>query len=180
MEKRFELCLEKIEKFLHRYPNSEEVWLIKGNLGNELFNNQMAKNSFSKALSIKSDYPKALAGMGVVMRRENNYHEAENYYYKALKLDSDLYLAKSSLVLLELYKGNYDVAISLGEDSVKNGLKNVQPRIIENLMIAYHYSGNMKKRDELFIYLKEIEYSRLFSLDLIFGNEISIKELMEQ
>ena len=68
MEKRFELCLEKIEKFLHRYPNSEEVWLIKGNIGNELFNNQMAKNSFSKALSIKSDYPKALAGMGVVMR----------------------------------------------------------------------------------------------------------------
>ncbi|WP_394748470.1 tetratricopeptide repeat protein [Spongiimicrobium salis] len=179
MESDFETCLSKINKFLKRYPKSEEVWLIKGNLGNEIFNTQMAKQSFMEALKINPDYPKALAGMGVVMRREKKYGEAEDYYYKALKLDSELYLAKSSLMLLELRKENYDVAIALGEDSIKKGIKNVQPRIIENLMIAYHYSEEFEKRNYLFSYLKEIEYSRLFALDLVMGNYVSIEELLD-
>ena len=91
---------------------------------------------------------------------KKKYDLAEDYYYQALKIDKNLYLAKSSLMLLELYKENHEMAIILGEQSVQDGIENVPPRIVENLMIAYHFSGSIEKRDQLFNYLKEIEYSR--------------------
>ena len=179
MANRFKESLKKIDKFLKFYPSCEEVWLIKGNIGNDINDTKMAKDSFIRALKLKPNYPKALAGMGRAMRKEKKYNDAEDYYYKALKLDPELYLAKSSLMLLELYKGNFDVAVSLGEDSVKNGIDQVQNRIIENLMIAYHYAGKTEERDKLFNYLKINEYSRLFALELIFSNQVTIEELME-
>lgn len=175
----YKLCHDKIEQFLRIHPSSWEIWLVRGNLGNEIRNHQMAKESFKKTLILKPNLPKALAGLGVVYPREKRYNLAEDYYYKALALDKDLYLAKSSLMLLELYKGNYEMAIILGEQSVQNGLKNVQLRIIENLMIAYHYAGNFDKRDQLFNYLQKREYSRLFALDVLFSEDISIEELMD-
>lgn len=180
MQQRHKECFSKIEKFLKKHPKSDEVWLIRGNLGNEMFDNAMAKESFNKALEINPNYAKALAGLGVTYRREKKFNEAEDYYYKALKIDPELYLAKSSLMLLELYKNNFDVAIALGEDSIKNGITKVQPRIIENLMLVYHFSNKHKKRNELFTHLKEIEYSRLYALEQLFANNVTIKELMEE
>ena len=175
----FKVCKKETANYLRLFPKSVDAWLILGNIGLVLNDIPLSEKSFKKTLELAPESDKALVGMGVVLRNQQNFENAEDYYYKALVSNPDSSEAKSSLMLLEIYKNNHAVAISLGEDSVKEGLDQVAPSIIGNLMIAYHFNGDRRKRDELYDYLKEKEYKDLEFLSLIIEDKVSFKQIME-
>ena len=49
----------------------------------------MAENQFSEALKLNPFYAKAYTNIGMIYRRRNNYEKAEEYYQRALMLNSD-------------------------------------------------------------------------------------------
>ena len=116
---RFREAKEWLDRYVVDFPNSKRAWVLMGGVELEFNNVAAAKEAYAKSLAVDPNYSNALAGMGVVYRREKEFDLAEDYYYKALKSNPKNYQVKTSLMLLELYKGNIEVAISLGEDSVK-------------------------------------------------------------
>ena len=176
---KFEDCKEKTLKYLKAFPDSKEAWRMLGSIGLELDEIKLAEEGYSKALKLDKTFDRALTGMGTVMMYMQKFNDAEDYFYKALKINPNTYQAKSSLMLLELYKGNHDVAIALGEDSIKEGLDKVEAGILGNLVVAYHLSNEVEKRNKLFDYLREIEYKDLFFTKMIIDGEIGFYEIME-
>lgn len=170
---------KQIKKFVKKYPYSTGGWIVMASITIELMELRLAKFATEKALKLSPNSDKALTSMGVIMRYRGDFNQAEDYYYKALRINSSNYQAKSSLMLLELYKENYETAIALGEDSIVNGLSTVDIAIVGNLLIAYHLSGDEKKRDVLFNYLRVNEYKDLAYLMLLIDGEINFGELFE-
>lgn len=171
-------CEQLATQLVLRNPYVIGAWLLKGYIAIEQEKSHLAERAFAKALSLKPTSSKALCGMGVTMRIQGKFDLAEDYYYKALRLDSDNNHAKSSLMILELAKGNYDVAVALGEDSMNTDLNSSENGLIANLMIAYHYAGFSQKRDELFQYLSSVDYAYLYYLSVIMDHDISANDLI--
>jgi tetratricopeptide (TPR) repeat protein len=177
---RYEECLTCADNFLKQFPYSLDGWIIKGNLGIELNDKRLARKAFFRALKIYPNSDKAYVGLGILRRLEHDFEGAEDYYYKALKVNPDSYAAKSSLMLLEIFNGNLDVAIALGEDSIKADVENVEPSIVSNLVLAYHMDGSFDKRDKLMDYLESIDYKYLYVLEGFISGEFDFYTIFEQ
>lgn len=150
---------------------------MKGTTCLELMEFESAQLAYEKTLEFEPKNVKAITGLGVIMRYKKKYQEAEDYYYKALKIDPEYYLAKSSLMMLETYKGNIDVAIALGEDSIKKGIDGIEPGVLGNLIIAYHLAGMNELRDKYFNILRGREYADLYYISLLINGTISIHDI---
>lgn len=176
---RYEECLTCADSYLKQFPYSLDGWIIKGNLGIELKDKRLARKAFYRALRIYPNSDKAYVGLGILKRLDQDFEGAEDYYYKALKANPDSYPAKSSLMLLEIFKSNLDVAIALGEDSVKPGIEKVEPSIVSNLVLAYHINGDFDKRDNLMDYLERIDYRNLYVLEGFISGEFDFYTIFE-
>lgn len=171
---------EQLDYYIKYFPRSKRAWALLGATELELDNLSNAKIAYERSLRLDPNFSYALGGMGVVYRRRKKFDKAEDYYYRALKSNPDNHRAKSSLMLLELYKGSYDIAISLGEDSIKSGLDNVGKPIVGNLAIAYHLTEEYDKRDELVDYLRINEYKDLFYLLLFIEGKMTIEMIFSR
>ncbi|MEL6836509.1 MAG: tetratricopeptide repeat protein [Bacteroidota bacterium] len=170
---------KQLDYYLRYFPKSKRAWALLGAVELELENLQQAKTAFEKSIDYDPMYSYALTGLGVIYRREKRFDKAEDCYYRALRSNPNDYRAKSSLMLLELYKGNADVAISLGEDSIRNGLDSVEPVVVGNLAVAYHTIDEFDKRDELIEYLRLNEYMGLYYLMLFFEDRVTIEMMFD-
>jgi len=178
-QKRFPECNEEIDRHLKEFPYSKNGLLMKGNTCLELMKLNEAEKAYEETIKLDPKNYKAIAGLGVIMRYKKDFRKAEDYYYKALKINPDFSAAKSSLMLLELYKGNIEVAIALGEDSIKNGIEKIEPAILGNLVIAYHSAEKNKLCNKYFNLLRDMEYADLFYIAPYLENRITIQEIFD-
>jgi len=74
---------------------------------------QGAEKSLADALAVSPDYPQALNQLGMLLRRQGKFQEAEAAYLKAVTARPNYALAHYNLgVLNDLYLQRLDVALS--------------------------------------------------------------------
>ncbi len=92
-----------------QYPGAHvNLAIIHGNSGDDV----AARASLDQALALDANHPAALNQMGMLLRRNGNFLEAEAAYLKAVTVSPDYALAHYNLgVLNELYLQRLDVAL---------------------------------------------------------------------
>ncbi len=102
----------RFKEFLLQYPQfpGAHVNLAIIHASNE--NNEAARAALDAALALDPNHPAALNQMGMLLRRNGNFLEAEAAYLKAVTVSPDYALAHYNLgVLNELYLQRLDVAL---------------------------------------------------------------------
>lgn len=116
-----------------------------------------------------------MTGLGILERKKRNYDKAADFYDKAIFINPKYGKAYGSLLVIELKRGNFERAVQLGEKAVK--LDNSDLAIKGNLALAYHYTKQVNKRDELVNELTEKGYHYLKYLQLFFDGTIKLDDL---
>jgi len=102
----------RFKEFLLQYPEypGAHVNLAIIHANNE--NNEAAKSALEAALALNPSHPAALNQLGMLLRRNGKFLEAEAAYLKAVTVSPDYALAHYNLgVLNELYLQRLDVAL---------------------------------------------------------------------
>ncbi len=102
----------RFKEFLLQYPQypGAHVNLAIIHANNE--NNEAARSALDAALALDPNHPAALNQMGMLLRRNGKFLEAEAAYLKAVTVSPDYALAHYNLgVLNELYLQRLDVAL---------------------------------------------------------------------
>ncbi len=102
----------RFKEFLLQYPDypGAHVNLAIIHANNE--NNDAARSSLDAALVLNPNHPAALNQLGMLLRRNGKFLEAEAAYLKAVTVSPDYALAHYNLgVLNELYLQRLDVAL---------------------------------------------------------------------
>ena len=136
----------RFKEFLLQYPNypGAHVNLAIIHANNE--NNGATRSALDAALAINSSHPAALNQLGMLLRRNGNFLEAEAAYLKAVTVNPDYALAHYNLgVLNELYLQRLDVALQhfeayqalVGEDKqVEKWIGDLRRRVAANQRTA--------------------------------------------
>ena len=161
-----------VDSLVSKYPENELAWTMKGNIEEKLNNNSKAETAYTRALSINPKSEQALTGMGIVFRKNKDYNKAAGYYAKAIEINPEYAQAYASLVAIELKRKNFSNAVELGEKAFR--LDNTDPAIAANLSIAYHYFGDIEKRDKYYSEAKKLKYKNLDILLLIFKGKATV------
>lgn len=161
-----------VKDYLKTHEKNEYAWTVLGNIHNDMDEDSLATIAFNKALEINPDREEALTGMGINLRRQGKYKEAEKYYNKAIKVNPDYAEAYTSLVTIHLKQKEFKKAVEIGEKGYK--LDNENPVMSSNLSIAYHYYGDTIKRNKYFEIAKKKGYPNIETLNKIFNGEIDI------
>src|SRR5687767_8129299 len=103
----FEESKQKAIVFLEKHHDSKGMQTFLGNIYVELFDTISAEKAYLKGLETNPKDDKALVGLGVIARMQGKYEEAKRRYNEALKINPANPEAYSSLLILELKKGNY-------------------------------------------------------------------------
>jgi tetratricopeptide (TPR) repeat protein len=102
----------RFKEFVLHYPEypGAHVNLAIIHANNE--NNAAARSSLDAALALNPDHPEALNQLGMLLRRNGKFLEAEAAYLKAITVSPEYALAHYNLgVLNELYLQRLDVAL---------------------------------------------------------------------
>lgn len=167
----FGACEKVLLKYTGKYPKQYDGWSFLGTLYLELEEDSLAEVAFEKSLAIKDDNPKALTGMGVVFANRGDYDSAESWYLKAIEADDKYGKAYSSLLMIELRRENYPSAVRLGEKALS--LEPNDDGVRGNLMAAYHFNGQLEKRDSLLEVLRMNDYEYLPELEMLLDSNIT-------
>ncbi len=100
---------------------------------------------------------------------EGQYDQAYDYYQKALHYDSTDGHVYGSLVTIDLRRGNFDEAVRNGELAIQ--YEPNDPLMYANLALAYHYAGDLDKRDSTAATAEAMGYHRIDSLYAIIAGE---------
>jgi tetratricopeptide (TPR) repeat protein len=168
-------CQKKLEDYTKKYPNDYQGWSFLGTVALELENDSLAGVVLSNAILLNPNDYKGLTGLGILERKKRNYDKAVDLYSKAVFINPKYGKAHSSLVVIELIRGNFDKAVQLGETAIK--LDTVDLGIKGNLSVAYHYTKQNNKRDELVNELAKKGYPYVKYLQLVFDGTIKLDDL---
>ncbi|KAF1079182.1 MAG: hypothetical protein GQF41_4485 [Candidatus Rifleibacterium amylolyticum] len=170
---RYAQAVAEGEKYVGRFPESYKGWSILGWAYLKSDQAKKAEECFDKALTINEKWDNAYVGKGVLYRQQGKLDLARQSYLKATALVPENAEAFSSLVVIELIEGNDAKAVEYGEKAW--ALRKDYPSIPANLAIAYHYLGNMQKRDEFFKHAQRLGYHDLESVQDIFNGKVGIR-----
>ncbi|MEO6334023.1 MAG: tetratricopeptide repeat protein [Pyrinomonadaceae bacterium] len=98
----FGTAIENYEKALKLVPDFPEAQLQRGNAYQALGKLDDAEASFRKTVEMRDDWSLALASLGSVLVRKNNFPEAEKYLVKAIELDELNFPAYAGMTELRL------------------------------------------------------------------------------
>jgi len=133
-----------------------------------------ARNAFETALKIDPNLVKAITGQGILMRKQGQYDQSLAMYQRALEIDPNYAQAYSSMVAIEIIRKNYAKAVQYGEQSYR--LDNTDPVIAANLIIAYHYLGDVANRDKFKNIAAQLNYKSMDSLQQIIDSDVEIDQ----
>lgn len=136
----------RFKEFLLQYPGVAAAWvnlaIIHVNNGYE----DAAQDSIGQALAADPDFAPALNQLGMLLRRNGNFQEAEAAYLKAVTVSPEYALAHYNLgVLNELYLQRLDVALQhfeqyqalVGDDEqVEKWIADLERRVAANQRTA--------------------------------------------
>jgi tetratricopeptide (TPR) repeat protein len=101
-----------LEKFVSAYPEYPGAHVNLAILGMVVGDDEAAEGHINAALAIDPGHPVALNQLGILLRRQGKFFEAEAAYLKAVTATPDYALAHYNLgVLNELYLRRLDVAL---------------------------------------------------------------------
>ena len=170
----FENVIVEATSYVRDYPQSFQGYLLLGWANVRIDKLDHAAECFDKALAIEPKADNAFVGKGVVYNRKGDLANARKSYHAAIKLVPDNPQAFSSLVVIELMEGNDSKAVEYGKRAW--ALQNDDPSIAANLAIAYHYAGDIPRRDEYCAHAKRLRYRNLSGLQDIFNGKISLRK----
>ena len=105
---------------------------------------------FYKALALNKNHPGALTGLGEVERLGGNYHEAEEFYIRALALDSNQALTYRGLGLIRYDRGKRDASVT---DYFKRAIE-LNPKDVELEVFQAQIFHDLNNQDEMGKYAK--------------------------
>jgi tetratricopeptide (TPR) repeat protein len=169
----YELVINEGEKFVKTYPDSFKGWNILG--WGYLKSDQLkkAENCFEKSITINGEWDNSYVGKGVLYRKLGLLDKARQNYKKAISLVPDNAEAFTSLLVIELMEGNDQKAVEYGEKAWS--LRKDFASIPANLSVAYHYSGDLEKRDQFYNHAKRLNYHNLKGLRELFEGKTTIR-----
>lgn len=166
-------AIQESNKYVQNYPKSFKGWNLLGWAYLKTDQLEKAEQCFNKSIIINEKWDNAYVGKGVLYRKIGNSNKSKQSYLKAIELVPDNAEAFSSLLVIELMEGNDKKAVEYGEHAWK--LRKNYPSIPANLAVAYHYLGNLKKRDEFFNLADKLGYHNMQALEDIFNGKASIR-----
>lgn len=169
----YEEVIQEGNKYVKNYPKSFKGWNQLGWAYLKTDQLENAEQCFNKSIAINEKWDNAYVGKGVLYRKIGNLDKAKQNYLKAIELVPDNAEAFSSLLVIELMEGNDKKAVEYGERAWK--LRKDLPSIPANLAVAYHYLGDLKKRDEFFNLADELGYHNVQAIEDIFNGKTSIR-----
>ncbi|MBC8489745.1 MAG: tetratricopeptide repeat protein, partial [Bacteroidetes bacterium] len=110
-QEKFEDLIVSVENGLASFPNSHELYLIKGKANNKLGNTENAISDYTNAIQIKPDFCKAYYLRGNQFKNLEEYKKAIDDYERAIQLDPDYSNAYYQIGNINLYVfNNEDIA----------------------------------------------------------------------
>lgn len=129
----------RFKEFLLQYPGYPGAYVNLAIIHVTYNNDEAARESIDAALAIDADYAPALNQLGMLLRRNGKFLEAEAAYLKAVTADPDYALAHYNLgVLNELYLQRLDSALQHferyqelvgGDEQVEKWITDLQRRV---------------------------------------------------
>ena len=98
----YETAIQNYEKALKLIPDFPEAELQRGNAYQSLGKLDEAESSFRKAVELRDNWSLALANLGSVLVRKNNYPEAEKFLSQAIEGDEMNFPAYAAMTELRL------------------------------------------------------------------------------
>lgn len=169
----FDYALQETIKYVEEYPDSSKGWSLLGWVYVKTDNLEKAQECFDKALGLDPQWDNAYVGKGAAYRKAGDNANARKSYLEAIRILPDNAEAYSSLLVIEILEGNDERAVEYGEKAW--GLRKDLASIPANLAIAYHYVGNVAKRDEYYQQAERLGYHRLQTVKEIFDGKASLR-----
>ena len=98
----FAIAIENYEKALKLIPAFPEAQLQRANAFQSLGKFGDAESAFRRTLELRDDWSLAMAGLGAVLVRRNNFVEAEKYLTRAIEIDELNFPAYAAITELRL------------------------------------------------------------------------------
>lgn len=169
----FDYALAECTKYVQEYPRSFRGWTLLGWAYARTDELEKADECFDKSLEINPEWDNAHVGKGAVYRKQGDVENARKSYLAAIAILPENAEAYASLLVIELMEGNDQRAVEYGERAWE--LRQDDPTIAANLAVAYHYAGDLPKRDEFYRHAERLGYHRLETIQEIFDGTISIR-----
>jgi tetratricopeptide (TPR) repeat protein len=169
-----EKALTQLEAYLKKRPADSLAWTIKGNILTDLDRDAAAEQAYHAALKANPKAYEALCSLGILRRRAGDYDGAIAFYKKALEINPDYAQAYSSMVTIELKRGNDAEALRVAQLAYTKDQEDAT--IAANLAIACHYNGKTEQRDKYTRIAKELGYKNIETLARIYSGELTIRD----
>lgn len=98
----FGTAIENYEKALKLIPDFPEAELQRGNAYQSLGKLDEAESAFRRALELREDWSLALANLGSLLVRQNNFTDADKYLIRAIEADELNFPAYAAITELRL------------------------------------------------------------------------------
>ncbi len=164
----------RLQEFVKAEPKDEVGWVLLGHVLLDQGKLQEAGAAYAKALQLDPRSVQALTGQGMLARRLGEYDKAMGFYEQAVAIDPSHAHAYSSMTTIALKKGQFDKAVTHAEKGY--ALDKTDPTIAANLAIAYHYAGNIEKRDALAKVAEQLGYKGMDKVRSIFSGELDVRD----
>lgn len=169
----YDSVIEEMQDFLKDHPKSAKGHVLLGWAYAKTDQLEKGEQHFDKALALDPKWDNAYVGKGVIARTRGDLGAARNCYLKAIDLVPENAEAFSSLLVIEVLERNDKKAVEYGEKAW--GLRKDLATIPANLAIAYHYTGQVEKRDEMYGHAERLGYHQLDTLRSIFAGDVSLR-----
>jgi len=169
----FEGVIEEANDYLDTHPNAYMVLSQLGWAHLKIHELDKADMYFNRAITIEPTWDNAYVGLGVLCREKGDTEGARKNYLKAISIVPDNAEAYSSLLVIELMEGNDSKAVEYGEKAWS--LRKDDANIAANLAVAYHYLGDMEKRNVFVEYARMLGYYNMDALQDIFDGKTSLR-----
>ncbi len=163
----------ELKKYVAKYPKDSLAWTILGHAFEELDQDTKAKEAYESALRADRRTYQAITGLGILARKQGELKKAEDYYNQALGINPKYAEAYSSLVTIAIKRGDFESAVAYGTKGYTLDPNNAV--IAANLAVAYHYAGDLKRRDEMTEVARLLDYQKMEPLRLIYKGDLDVR-----
>lgn len=161
-----------IDKYLLEKPMDASAWALLGHIHLALEEDSLAELAFERALKIDEKTLEAWMGMGLLSTDLGYYAEAISYFEEAMKIEPRNAPTYANMANAYLFDKNFKSAIDAG--LVAYNLDKRDPIVAGNLSLAYHYAGDIEKRNEFYNIAEKLGYDNPDELLEVFDGKRSL------
>jgi hypothetical protein len=165
--------LPALEEYVREHPESVLGWSLLGWTCLNLDRDDRAFDCFANAVELSPNWDDAHVGLGVLCRRQGDFDRAREHYFRAIEINRYNAVALSNLAFIEVLEGNDEAAVDYGEQAW--AIRQDLPATAETLAIAYHYLGDVEKRDFYYRHAERLGHEDLEGIRDVFEGRLSIR-----